>query len=128
MESVHFRSIWISDTHLGGRNLQSRKLLQFLKSTESEHLYLVGDILDLWKLKRNWHWPSINDQILAAIFQKAANGTQVWYVPGNHDEMLRPYSGSTINGVSVVNECIHTCANGTRYLVMHGDRFDCVVQ
>ena len=128
MEPQHFRSIWISDTHLGGRNLQSKKLLQFLQATESDFLYLVGDIFDLWKLKRSWYWPAINDKIVSTLLQKAANGTRVYYLPGNHDEMLRPYNGSVISGIHLANEVVHETADGSRYLVMHGDKFDCVIQ
>jgi len=128
MSPAHFRSIWISDTHLGGRNLQSKKLLQFLQATESDYLYLVGDIFDLWKLKRSWFWPSINNQIVAAIMGKAADGTRIFYLPGNHDDMLRSYSGSTFNNITVADQVVHETANGGRYLVLHGDVFDCVVQ
>lgn len=128
MEPVYFRSIWISDTHLGGRNLQSKQLLEFLRATDSDYLYLVGDIFDLWKLKRKWYWPEINNQIVARILRKAANGTTVYYLPGNHDEALRNYCGSKINGIAIANEVIHHAADGRKYLVMHGDRFDCVIQ
>ncbi len=128
MNPAHYRSIWISDTHLGGRNLQSKKLLQFLQATDSDYLYLVGDIFDLWKLKRSWFWPSINDQIVAAIMGKAAGGTRVFYLPGNHDELLRAYSGSSFNNITIADQVVHETANGGRYLILHGDVFDCVVQ
>ena len=128
MEPVFFRSIWISDTHLGGRNLQSRQLLEFLEATESQYLYLVGDIFDLWKLKRKWYWPEINNKIVTSIMNKAAAGTTVYYIPGNHDEMLRNYCGTSINGIAFKEEVIHEAADGKKYLVMHGDRFDCVIQ
>jgi UDP-2,3-diacylglucosamine pyrophosphatase LpxH len=128
MNPAHFRSIWISDTHLGGRDLQSKKLLQFLQATESDYLYLVGDIFDLWKLKRSWFWPSINNQIVAAIMGKAAGGTRVFYLPGNHDELLRSYSGFSFNNITVADQIVHETVNGGRYLVLHGDVFDCVVQ
>ena len=128
MQPLHFRSIWISDTHLGGRNLKSNQLYEFLKGTESDYLYLVGDIFDLWKLKKSWYWPEINDLIVNLILQKAQNGTTVYYLPGNHDEAVRKYTGSTFNGVTIINEIIHTSADGRKYLVLHGDKFDCVVQ
>lgn len=128
MDPAHFRSIWISDTHLGGRNLQSKKLLRFLQATDSDYLYLVGDIFDLWKLRRRWFWPAINDQIVAVIMDKAGNGTKVYYLPGNHDEMLKAYQGSSINGISITDEIVHHAADGSRYLVLHGDKFDCVIQ
>jgi len=128
MDTSFYRAIWISDTHLGGRDLQNRKLLQFLLSTESEYLYLVGDIIDVWKVKFRWFWPKINDQIINAIINKANNGTKVFYLPGNHDEILRNYNGMNVCGISVVNEIVHETGNGRRYLDMHGDKFDCVVQ
>lgn len=124
----HFRSIWISDTHLGGRNILSGDLHQFLLNTESEYLYLVGDILDLRKLKRNWHWPEINTRIVELIFAKAARGTKVYYLPGNHDAMLRRHCGREFNGIKVCSDLIHTTVDGSRFLVLHGDRFDCIVQ
>jgi len=126
--SLFLRTIWISDTHLGGKNLKSNQLYDFLQKTDSENLYLVGDIFDLWKLKRNWHWPAVNDRIVDIILQKAARGTKVIYLPGNHDAPFRNYSGSNFNGIEIVNEIIHTAADGKKYLVLHGDRFDCVVQ
>ncbi|MEE4167193.1 MAG: UDP-2,3-diacylglucosamine diphosphatase [Desulfocapsaceae bacterium] len=128
MEQAFFRTIWISDTHLGGRNSQSRKLLQFLLTHESDYLYLVGDIVDFWKLRRSWFWPKINDQIISVILKKARKGTRIFYLPGNHDQVFQPYSGTTINGISVINEVVHESADGNKYLVMHGDKFDCVIQ
>lgn len=128
MEQLHFRSIWISDTHLGGRNLKSEQLYEFLKTTESEYLYLVGDIFDLWKLKKNWFWPKINDRIVNLIISKARNGTKVYYLPGNHDDIVRRYTGTSFHGVDICDEIVHTSVDGRKYLVMHGDKFDCVVQ
>lgn len=128
MSSFTFRSIWISDVHLGTRNLQSRQLLDFLLHTESEHLYLVGDILDLLQARRKWHWPAINDQIIQAVFEKARNGTKVFYIPGNHDHLLRTFAGNTVNNITILNRAVHETADGRRYLVLHGDLFDCVVQ
>ncbi len=124
----HFRSIWISDTHLGGRNVKSAELYAFLKDCESEYLYLVGDILDLWKLKRRWYWPEINGRIVNLILRKAEQGTKVFYLPGNHDAMIRQYCGSEFNGIKVCSDIIHTTADGGRFLVQHGDQFDCIVQ
>ena len=128
MPSLHFRSIWISDLHLGTRNLQSEKLLDFLLQTESEFLYLVGDIFDLVQARKGWHWPQINDRIVQAILDKAANGTQVFYIPGNHDHMLRRFNGGLIRNIRIENSVIHETADGRRYLVLHGDKFDPVVQ
>lgn len=128
MQQLHFRSLWVSDTHLGGRNLKSEQFYQFLKTTGSDYLYLVGDIFDLWKLRNRWFWPEINDQIINLILQKASNGTKVYYLPGNHDDMVRKYTGTAIHGIHICEEIIHTAVDGNRYLVLHGDKFDCVVQ
>lgn len=128
MSTQHFRSLWISDLHLGTKNLQSEHLLDFLQQTESEFLYLVGDIFDLLQAQKGWHWPAINDRIVQAIISKAERGTKVIYVPGNHDHMLRKFDGCSISSISIQNEAIHQTADGRRYLVLHGDKFDPVVQ
>jgi UDP-2,3-diacylglucosamine pyrophosphatase LpxH len=128
MPQLHFRSIWISDLHLGTKNLQTEQLLDFLHQTESEFLYLVGDIFDLLQAQKRWHWPHINDCIVEAVLAKAANGTKVVYLPGNHDHMLRKFNGCTFNNIEIRNSIIHETADGRRYLVLHGDKFDPVVQ
>jgi UDP-2,3-diacylglucosamine pyrophosphatase LpxH len=126
--AMHFRSIWISDTHLGGKNIQSRQLFEFLSNTESDYLYLVGDIIDLLQLGRKWYWPEINNRIVNLVIAKAKNGTKVFYLPGNHDAALRDYCGSTFNNIHIRSEAIHTTADGRNFLVLHGDKFDCVIQ
>ena len=126
--TMHFRSIWISDTHLGGRNMKSRQLYEFLQNSDSDYLYLVGDILDFQQLARRWHWPEINHRIISLVLDKASRGTKVVYLPGNHDGVLRNYCGSRFNDIAIENEVIHTAADGRRYLILHGDKFDCVVQ
>lgn len=128
MQQLHFRSLWISDTHLGGKNLNSRQLHEFLQNTESDYLYLVGDIFDLWKLRRRWFWPEVNDHIVNLILRKAQNGTKVYYLPGNHDDIVRKFTGTTFHGIDIREEMVHTAVDGRRYLVLHGDKFDCVVQ
>lgn len=128
MPPQHFRALWISDLHLGTRHLQNEKLLDFLLQTESEFLYLVGDIFDLLQAQKKWHWPRINDRIVQTILAKAANGTKVIYIPGNHDHMLRKFHGCTFNNILIQNSAIHVTADNKRYLVMHGDKFDPIVQ
>lgn len=128
MQSYYFRSIWLSDAHLGSRNVNSTYLLDFLKHTESEYLYLVGDIIDFWKLKSRWYWPRINNRIIRNVLRKARKGTKVIYIPGNHDEIVRQYAGQMIHGIRIAGEVIHRTADGRRYLVTHGDEFDCVMQ
>ncbi|MEI6558688.1 MAG: UDP-2,3-diacylglucosamine diphosphatase [Rhodospirillaceae bacterium] len=123
-----YRTIWISDVHLGMQGSKADVLLEFLKQTESETLYLVGDIVDGWRLKRKWHWPQSHNDVVQKILRKARKGTKVWYIPGNHDEAAREYIGTQFGGVTVVEEAIHETADGRRLLVIHGDRFDAVVK
>ena len=117
---VRFRTIWISDLHLGTSGCQASKLLEFLRATESETLYLVGDIIDGWQLKRRWYW----DQ---TVLKKAKKGTNVIFVPGNHDESIRQFIDLDFGGIKVRDELVHTTADGRRMLVLHGDRFDGVI-
>lgn len=128
METLHFRSIWLSDTHLGTKHTNSKFLLDFLKRTESEYLYLVGDIIDFWKLESGGFWPHINNHIIRNILKKVRTGTKVIYIPGNHDEVMKKFSGSKVRGITVQNETIHNTVDGYRFLVTHGDEFDCVAQ
>lgn len=125
---THFRTIWISDVHLGAKGCQAERLLDFLKRTESDYLYLVGDIVDGWKLKRGWYWPQAHNDVVQKLLRRARKGSKVFYVPGNHDEFARDYLGHHFGGVTVVNEVIHTTADGKRLLVIHGDQFDVVVR
>ncbi|HET97735.1 MAG TPA: UDP-2,3-diacylglucosamine diphosphatase [Desulfurivibrio alkaliphilus] len=126
MQQHTFRTIWLSDTHLGSRGADGEALCRFLERTESQYLYLVGDIIDLWKVRRGWHWPAVNDRIVELILAKAGNGTMVFYIPGNHDGALRDYVGGSIGGVELRADAVHETAAGLRLLVKHGDEFDCV--
>jgi UDP-2,3-diacylglucosamine pyrophosphatase LpxH len=125
---LRFRAIWISDTHLGTPGCQSRALLEFLRRTESGYLYLVGDIIDGWQLKRRWYWHQGHNDVIQKILRKARKGTSVVYIPGNHDESARHYLGLAFGGIVICDEAIHTTAAGKRLLVTHGDPFDGVVQ
>ncbi len=127
-DPLHFRSIWISDLHLGTKGANVELLLDFLRSTRSETLYLVGDILDGWRLSRSPYWCRANGAVLHEILLRAQAGTRVVYVPGNHDEVMRRYIGLEFAGVRVEDECEHRTADGRRFLVLHGDRFDGVMQ
>jgi UDP-2,3-diacylglucosamine pyrophosphatase LpxH len=123
-----YRAIWISDIHLGTRGCQAEQLLKFLRETQSEFLYLVGDIIDGWRLKRSWYWPQTHNDVVQKILRKARKGTKVIYVPGNHDEMARDYTGLQFGGVAVEREVVHEMADGRKFLVLHGDEFDVIVQ
>ncbi len=123
-----YRSIWLSDIHLGYRGCKAEYLLDFLQTVECERLYLVGDIVDIWSMKKSLYWPSSHSDVLRAIFDKARAGTQVIYVPGNHDEALRDYDGMLFGNIKVRKNHLHTTADGRRMLIMHGDEFDSVIQ
>lgn len=121
------RTVWISDVHLGTPGCNADLLLDFLKSIQPETLYLVGDIIDGWKLKRGWYWPQRHNDVVRRVLKMAARGTRVIFIPGNHDEFLRPYAGLAFGGVQIALDAIHTTADGRRLLVCHGDEFDGVV-
>jgi UDP-2,3-diacylglucosamine pyrophosphatase LpxH len=123
-----YRTIWISDIHLGTRGCKAAYLLEFLKVTESETLYLVGDIIDGWRLKRSWYWTQEQNDVLQKLLRKARKGTRVIYVPGNHDEAGRDYTDMQFGGISVVMEATHVTADRKRLLVVHGDHFDGIVR
>ena len=122
------RTVWISDIHLGTPGCQAEALLAFLKNTECETLFLVGDIIDGWQLRRSWYWPQAHNDVVQKILRKARKGTRVVFVPGNHDEFARKYVMHNFGGVDVVDECVHTLADGRRLWVTHGDLFDGVIQ
>jgi UDP-2,3-diacylglucosamine pyrophosphatase LpxH len=123
-----WRSIWISDVHLGTRGSRSDLLLEFLRRNESEYLYLVGDIVDGWSIKRSWYWNDEHNQILQAILAKSSRGARVAYVTGNHDEFLRDFAGLMLGGIGVKNELVHRTADGRELLVFHGDQFDLCIR
>ena len=124
---LKFRTVWISDIHLGTQGCNADLLMDFLKSVECETLYLVGDIIDGWRLKRGWYWPPRHNDVIRRFLKMAKQGTRVIYVPGNHDEVFRDYTGLHFGGVELAYEVIHETADGRRLLVLHGDKFDGVV-
>ncbi len=123
-----FRTIWISDLHLGTPGCRSDALLAFLRETDSETLYLVGDIIDGWQLRRSWFWPQSHNDVVQKLLRKARKGTRVVFVPGNHDEFARRYVEHNFGGIDVVGECLHWTADGRSLWVTHGDLFDGVIQ
>jgi UDP-2,3-diacylglucosamine pyrophosphatase LpxH len=123
-----YRTVFLSDIHLGTRGCRSDFLVDFLNRVECERLFLVGDIIDGWRLRKSWYWDASHDEVIRLLLQAARNGTEVVYIPGNHDEVLRDWLGMEIAGVRLVNEAVHTGADGRRYLVIHGDQFDSVVR
>jgi len=122
-----YRTVWISDIHLGTRGCNDRLLIDFLDHVDCDTLYLVGDIIDGWRLKRRFYWPERHNAILRRVMKRAKLGTRVVYIPGNHDEMFRQFAGLSFGGVEIRRKAIHVTADGRRLLVLHGDEFDAVV-
>ena len=122
-----YRTIWISDVHLGTRGCNDRLLIDFLDHVDSDTLYLVGDIIDGWRLKKRFYWPERHNAIVRRLMKRAKHGTRVIYIPGNHDEMFRQFAGMNFGSVEIRNKAIHTTADGRRLLILHGDEFDTVV-
>ncbi|MBX3606279.1 MAG: UDP-2,3-diacylglucosamine diphosphatase [Piscinibacter sp.] len=122
------RSVWISDLHLGTPGCQAQALLDFLKQVHCEHLFLVGDIVDGWQLRRRWYWPQAHNDVVQKLLRKARKGTRVVFIPGNHDEFARRYVGHAFGGIEVAEDWIHETADGRTLWVTHGDLFDGVVQ
>jgi UDP-2,3-diacylglucosamine pyrophosphatase LpxH len=123
-----YRTLWISDIHLGTAGCQADYLLDFLKHNESDTLYLVGDIIDGWQLRKGWYWPQAHNDVVQKLLRKARKGTRVVYVPGNHDSMARQFMGLAFGEIEVADEIIHVTADGKKLLVTHGDMFDGVMQ
>jgi UDP-2,3-diacylglucosamine pyrophosphatase LpxH len=123
-----YRSIFLSDVHLGTRGARSDFLVDFLKKVECERLYLVGDIVDGWRLKKSWYWDADHDEVIRLVLRMARHGTEVIYIPGNHDEMFRDWLGLEIAGIKLMREAEHEAADGRRFLVIHGDEFDGVIR
>ncbi|MEN3748999.1 UDP-2,3-diacylglucosamine diphosphatase [Sphingomonas sp. HF-S3] len=126
-ERRRYRAIWISDVHLGTRGCAAELLIDFLDHVDSDTLYLVGDIIDGWRLKKKLYWPATHNDIVWRVLKRANRGTRIIYVPGNHDEMFRQFSGLSFGGVEIHRTAIHETADGRRLLVMHGDEFDAVM-
>jgi UDP-2,3-diacylglucosamine pyrophosphatase LpxH len=124
----HFRAIFISDLHLGTPGCQAEALLEFLKTHTCDTLYLVGDIIDGWQLRRKWYWPQAHNDVVQKLLRKARKGCRVVYVPGNHDEFARDFLNHSFGGVEVVEHAVHTTADGKKLWVIHGDYFDGVIQ
>ncbi|MDP4538033.1 UDP-2,3-diacylglucosamine diphosphatase [Qipengyuania sp. DY56-A-20] len=126
-ERRKFRTIWISDIHLGTKGCNAAMLIDFLDHTDSETMYLVGDIIDGWRLKKKFYWPPEHNDIVWRVLKRARRGTRIVYIPGNHDEMVRPFCGMNFGGVEIKRADVHTTADERRLLVLHGDEFDTIM-
>lgn len=123
-----YRTLFISDLHLGTRSSQAERLLEFLKDHDAETIYLVGDIVDFWRIRRGAIWPQSHNDVIQKLLRKVRKGARVLFIPGNHDDSLRQYCGQHFGGVEIVRQAMHETADGRRYLVIHGDEFDVVVR
>lgn len=126
--AFHYRAIWISDIHLGTPGCKADYLLDFLRHNESDRLYLVGDIIDGWQLRKNWYWKQSHNDVVQKVLRKARKGTKVVYIAGNHDEVLRNFLGMAFGDIDIVDEATHVTRDGRRLWVTHGDYFDGIVQ
>ena len=123
----HYRTLFISDVHLGTKACQAELLLDFLRVHDADTIYLVGDIVDFWRIRRTAHWPQSHNDVLQKLLRKVRKGTRVVYLPGNHDEAMRSYCGARFGGIEIIDSIVHTTADGRKALVVHGDQFDVVV-
>ena len=123
-----FKTVWVSDVHLGSRACRVQLLLDFLRQTRCDTLYLVGDIIDLESLRESFFWPTAHTEVLRVLLKKSQEGTRVVYIPGNHDNLFRDYDGMVFGNVEIRREAIHETADGRRLLVLHGDEFDSVIK
>jgi UDP-2,3-diacylglucosamine pyrophosphatase LpxH len=127
-EPTVYRSLFLSDVHLGTRGCQAELLLDFLKYNDAATIYLVGDMIDGWRLRNGWYWPQTHNDVLQKLLRKVRKGARVIYLPGNHDEFARGYTGMVFGGIEVADHAYHMTADNKRLLIIHGDQFDIVVQ
>ncbi|MEQ1713732.1 MAG: UDP-2,3-diacylglucosamine diphosphatase, partial [Hyphomicrobium sp.] len=123
-----YRTLFISDVHLGTRASQAEMLLDFLKHNDAETIYLVGDIIDFWRIRRGAIWPQSHNDVLQKLLRRVRKGCRIVFIPGNHDDGLREYCGQRFGGIEIERQIIHTTADDRRYLILHGDEFDVVVR
>jgi UDP-2,3-diacylglucosamine pyrophosphatase LpxH len=123
-----FKTVWLSDVHLGSRACRVQLLLDFLRQTRCDTLYLVGDIVDLESLRSSFFWPTSHTEVLRVLLKKSQEGTRIVYIPGNHDDDLRAVIGLRFDNIEVLGRCVHTTSTGRRLLVLHGDEFDAVIK
>ena len=125
---TRYRTIWLSDIHLGYRGCKAEYLLDFLHSTEADTIFLVGDIVDIWSMKRTMYWPQSHNNIIRTLLGKAKNGTRIIFIPGNHDVQIRELAENTFGNIEIYEEYIHQTHEGKRILVLHGDVYDSIMQ
>lgn len=127
-DRLHVRTLFLSDIHLGMRSCRAETLAEFIRQFRCERIYLVGDILDLWQLRRKWHWSDAQTLVVRRLLKQVERGTRVCFIPGNHDEAARRYVGLDFGGIHLAPHATHVLADGRRLLVTHGDQFDLVIR
>ena len=127
-EMQRYRALFISDIHLGTKACQAEAFLDFLKTHRASRIYLVGDIVDFWRIRRGVYWPQSHNDVFQKLLRQVRKGVELIYIPGNHDEAMREYCGSRFGGIAIERQTVHVGADGRRYLIMHGDEFDVVVR
>ena len=127
-QTHRYRTLFLSDLHLGTRGCQAHLILDMLRHVEADTIYLVGDIIDGWRLRSGWYWPQAHNDVIQKLLRKVRRGARMVFVPGNHDEFARQFFGLTFGGIQIKRQAIHTAADGKRYLIIHGDEFDVVVR
>lgn len=127
-DKMYFRSIWISDVHLGYKGCKAEYLLDFLQATESEYLFLLGDIIDIWSMKRTMYWPELHNNVLRKLLAKSEQGTRIIFIPGNHDEALRAYNGMKFDNLEIHNEYSYMTADNRKVHMLHGDKYDTLMR
>jgi len=127
-DTIRVRTLFLSDLHLGTKGCQAEQILGFLRRYDADTIYLVGDIVDGWRLRSGWYWPQAHNDVVQKLLRKVRKGTRLIYIPGNHDEFLRDYLGVSLGGVELADSVLHETADGKTYLVIHGDQFDLVVR
>lgn len=125
---VSYRAVFLSDVHLGSAASRADDAAEFLRHVECQSLYLVGDIIDMWRLRSRWHWPESHNRFVRRVLKLAKRGTRVVFIPGNHDDHAREYAGLTFGGVELARQAVHVTADGRRLLVVHGDEVDAVIR
>ena len=125
---ARYRTLFISDCHLGSSGAKAEELARFLKQIDCDTIYLVGDVIDMWRLRQRWYWPDTHNSVMRRLLKMSHKGTTIVYVPGNHDEAARPFCGLAFGGMQMAMEAVHVTADGRRLLITHGDQFDLVVR
>ncbi len=126
--TLDFRTVWISDIHLGTKDCKAKELLEFIKHCRAKKIYLVGDIIDGWALKKRWFWPQEHNDVIQKLLRQARKGTEVIFIPGNHDEFARQFCGLNFGGIQVKHDDVHVTADGKKLWVTHGDLYDNIMQ